>query len=346
VRVANELNRLAAVRPLTLQRTEGVVDAAEEDRILRQILATAAPIRGRAGSAGRRRRRTGLLAGGIGLTAAALAAAVVVASGALTVPGRPPAVAYHDSGRLSARQILLAAATAAAAWPEDSGTYWYVKQIWSQPGYQETDEIWTPHSGNPEWIWAGKKTNDRVVKIPVTPGFGLAGAPGTFRQLELMPPQPQRVIKARQRLIKARRSLHGSVPGMVTFGQLQKLPANPAALKAWIVAFNRNFLRNGGGVGPAHLGVFLSLTNLVAVLPAPPGVRAAAFRALATLPDVTSLGPVQGGQGLRLALGGNKHATLVVNTATSQVRDILTVTGVGGEVSRVSVTAHWVNRLP
>ena len=238
-------------------------------------------------------------------------------------------------------------AAVAAVWaPARTGTYWYVKEIWSQPGYQETDEIWTPHSGNPEWIWAGKKTNDRVVKIPVTPGFGLAGAPGTFRQLELMPPQPQRVIKARQRLIKARRSLHGSVPGMVTFGQLQKLPANPAALKAWIVAFNRNFLRNGGGVGPAHLGVFLSLTNLVAVLPAPPGVRAAAFRALATLPDVTSLGPVQGGQGLRLALGGNKHATLVVNTATSQVRDILTVTGVGGEVSRVSVTAHWVNRLP
>ena len=62
MRVGTELDRLAAVRPQILQRTEDVVDAAEEDRMLRRILATAVPVPdtarsvSRAGPAGRRRR--------------------------------------------------------------------------------------------------------------------------------------------------------------------------------------------------------------------------------------------------------------------------------------------------
>jgi len=67
---------------------------------------------------------------------------------------------------------------------------------------------------------------------------------------------------------------------------------------------------------------------------------------MATLPGVTSLGPVGGGQGLRLSLGKKLYATVVVNMATSQVRDILTVKGGQRHTGSVSDTAHWVSRLP
>jgi hypothetical protein len=89
-----------------------------------------------------------------------------------------------------------------------------------------------------------------------------------------------------------------------------------------------------------------SLINLVAGVPAPPQVRAAAFRVMATLPDVTSLGPVPGGQGLRISLGGNRHAGLVVNPSTSHAQETLTVSAGTRTTSRVSVTAYWSSRLP
>jgi hypothetical protein len=134
----------------------------------------------------------------------------------------------------------------------------------------------------------------------------------------------------------------------VTFHQLQQLPASPAALKAWLRAFQRDFTRQTGLHVADPAALIQSLIQLVAGVPAPPQVRAAAFRVLATLPNVTRLGPVHGGQALRIALGGNEHATLIVDPATSQAREILTVSyGPGPRmVSNVSVSAQWVDRRP
>ena len=67
---------------------------------------------------------------------------------------------------------------------------------------------------------------------------------------------------------------------------------------------------------------------------------------MATLPNVTSLGPGHGGQVLRISLGGNRHATLVVDPATSQARESLTVSYGAHRVDSVFVSARWVNRLP
>src|SRR5215469_9917400 len=132
VRVGTELDRLALVRPQIMQRTEDVVDAAEENRMLHRIITTAVPVPDRAGSPGRagsagRRRRAGLVAGGLGLTAAGVAAVIVVASIGAAVPGGPAPVGHHGQAGRSARQMLLAAAATAEARPESSGTYWYVK---------------------------------------------------------------------------------------------------------------------------------------------------------------------------------------------------------------------------
>ncbi|HEV2376024.1 MAG TPA: CU044_5270 family protein [Streptosporangiaceae bacterium] len=340
MRPCNELDRLAAVRPRIVRETEDLVDAAEAERLLRQILVgTAAPRRARVWSPGRGpapRRLAGLLAGGLGLTAAAVTAAVVLASGVTPVPGGPPGATHPGPGGRSAQQVLLtAAAIAAATQPDGHGSYWYVKQTWSQPGSHETDESWTRRYSGYEWLWAGKKTNGRVIKLPMPPVWGLVGDPAFFGQWLNGPPikvRPQKLPSAGFRL-----------PGQLTFGQLQKLPANPEALKARIIAINRAYERLPD---PQYVAVFLSLTSLVAEFPVPPQVRAAAFRAMASLPNVTSLGPVNGGQGLRLSLGGSHYATLVVNTTTSQVSDILSVSGVAQGGGQRTITAQWVNRVP
>jgi hypothetical protein len=239
----------------------------------------------------------------------------------------------------AAQQILLTAAAAAARAPARTGTYWYDRQTWSGPGYHETVEFWTRPSGNPQWARGKQKTNGRLVRVPGgRSGYNLAGYTDLFSP-------PRQVILKRGPRLKPGQAFSGR-PALVSFGQLQKLPTSAAALTAWLTAYTRNYARQTGGLYLPSQDGFLSLTSLIAEVPAPPGVRAAAFRAMATLPGVTSLGPVSGGQGLRLPLGWKRYATVVVNTATSQVRDILTINGADGQASSVSDTAHWVSRLP
>lgn len=302
-------------------------------------------IRGRPGG---RRLRPGWLGAGAGLAATAAAAVVVAAAvlGSGAAPARPGA-SHHRAVRLTAAQkILLTAAAAAARAPARTGTYWYDRQTWSGPGYHETVEFWTPHSGSPTWARGKQKTNGRLVRVGGRPGYNLAASIGPFySRQQLLKLRERQLRKVREGRLKPARVFSGR-PALVSFGQLQKLPTSPAALKAWITAFDRRYARQTGDPFQAIQADFMSLTSLIAELPAPPAVRAAAFRAMATLPGVISLGPVSGGQGLRLPLGGRMSATVVVNTATSQVRDILTINGGGVRASSVSDTAHWVSRLP
>jgi len=339
MRTCNELDRLAMARPHILQRTEDVVDAAEQDRMLRQILAsTPAPRRARTWAPGRglaRRRRAVLLTGSLGLTtAAAVTAAVVLSSGSTPVPSAgttpmpsaPRATAHAPSGR-SARQVLLAFATAAARAPGTTGKYWYVHATFLS-GFPDTFDTWMLRDGV-NWVRA-YKTHERVIKAP-------REGPGWF--LEVSP-----LFDLQFKAGKPPAKTDPKWPGEVTFGQLQRLPGTPAALKAWIVAFDRDFTESMGGtpVYPGE-GVFVCLTSLIADLPAPPPVRAAAFRVLATLPDIRR---VDGGKGLRFGLGKHGYATLVVEPATSALRDILVMPNPNGRRLSLLVTARWVNRVP
>jgi hypothetical protein len=340
MRACNELDRLTAARPRIVQRTEDVVDTAGAERLLRQILASApAPRRARIRTPGRglaSPRRAGLLAGSLGLTAAAVAAAVVLSSGITPVPttgttpapGEPRATAHNVPSGRSAREILLAYATAAARAPATTGKYWYIHSRFLS-SFPDTFDTWMLRNGT-NWVRA-YKTHGRVIKEPWTgPGWDLEVGPGVFVfpfKIGKPPTKPS-----------------SRWPGQVTFGQLQQLPTSPAALKAWIVAFDRNYTESQGGT-PVYPdgGVFACLTNLIAELPAPPQVRAAAFRALATLPNIRR---VDGGKGLRFELGGHRYATIVVKPATSTIHDILTVPDEHGRPLSLSVTAGWVNRLP
>jgi hypothetical protein len=264
-----------------------------------------------------RKHKTGWLATGLGLTAAAAAAAVVVASGTTAptaTPNSPPAAVQPSAG-----QILLAAATTAERTPEGSGTYWHVKTVFadSKDSTPNQWESWTRRDGQ---AWGrGEKSHGKVLK--------------------LFPPSPFR--------------LGGPV---VSFEQLQKLPTKPDALKAWIAdALKHSDLRTSAGRPDATMQrqfVFNGLISLVSQLPAPPKVRAAAFRAIASYPNVKSLGKVKGGQGLLISLREGIQARLVVDPATSRVRDTnffveasgatVWLTGTGS----ATVVAEWTNHLP
>jgi len=130
----------------------------------------------------------------------------------------------------------------------------------------------------------------------------------------------------------------------LTFHELQKLPTAPTALTAWIV-------KSLPDVAASYRdGVVIdALTSLLANVPAPPNVRAAAFRAIAARPNVKSLGPVAGGQALQIpSLGGSIR--LVVDPATSIVHSTGYVVGHGANSFTKGIVtvldAEWTNALP
>lgn len=260
-----------------------------------------------------RRRRAVWLAAGLGAAAAATAAVVVVAQG----PAVPPLAVSPgptSTASLSGRQILLAAADTAERAPAGSGTYWYVKTVTSD-GKPTTWETWTRRDGR-TWF-RGEKTQGKVVDWTAGPPFWLGGS-------------------------------------SVGFTQLRKLPTRPGALTAWIEdSVRHSDVRTSAGRPDAAVRKLLvmdGLVSLVSQLPAPPKVRAAAFRAIAASPGVRSLGKVEGGQGLLLPSAGGEQARLVVDPASGQVRDTnYYVTADGGEAwipGGATITTDWTDTLP
>lgn len=99
--------------------------------------------------------------------------------------------------------------------------------------------------------------------------------------------------------------------------------------------------------------IFFGLVSLVSLLPVTPQVRAAALRAIAEYPNVKSLGPVDGGQGLEISFRATRStARLVIDPATSQVREtnfiVLESGGLltAGEGGTFTVDAGWTDSRP
>ncbi|GAB2816343.1 CU044_5270 family protein [Actinoallomurus bryophytorum] len=295
----------------------------------------------------RRSRRPVLLAGALVAAAAVAAVAVVIGTGG---PGRSGGDSIAPAvPTLSGRQVLLAAATTAERKPAGSGTYWYVKTVSADgdDGRPLQWESWTRHDGQ-TWF-RGEKSGGKVVKEALTIPFRLGGPD-------------------------------------VSFERLQKLPTRPAALKTWIAdSVKHSDVRTSAGRPDAAEQknmVFDGLVSLVSLLPAPPKVRAAAFRAIASYPNVENLGPVKGGQGLRFSSspvrpsapapspstedqaewardqalkakaerGQDDDARLVIDLATSQIRETnFFVTADGAEYRApggATLVTGWTNVLP
>jgi hypothetical protein len=229
-----------------------------------------------ASPAPRRSKRPVFLAGALAAAAAATTAVVISAGGS---GGSGPVTT--PASPLSARQVLFAAAVTAERKPAASGTYWYIKtvNIGGKSSAPMQWETWTRHDGR-SWF-RGDKTGDRIRRV--------------FR------PMPFRL---------------GVLE--VSFGRLQRLPTEPDALMASIATSIKHSDVRAMGVRPDAAMrkrlVFGGLVSLVSQLPAPPKVRAAAFRAIASYPEVENLGPVHGGQGLRFPLSiiGPPAATVLL----------------------------------
>jgi hypothetical protein len=255
-----------------------------------------------------RRVRVRWWAAGLGLTAVAAAAAVVASSVAVPAPTAPGAVV------MSAPQVLLAAAAAAQSTPESSGAYWHVTvaiRDHAAGSPPVVSERWITPDGQNWESWRGEILKQAVRNRP----FVLAGE-------------------------------------AVTVDELRSLPTEPEALKNWITdaAEHTTAVTSAGRLTPEEKTrlAFESLIQLVSGLPAPPAVRAAAFRAIATYPEVTGLGAVPGGQGLQI----DSEDRLVVDPATGTVNETTMFVSIDGGVwhfppgATATVRAEWTDTLP
>ena len=138
----------------------------------------------------------------------------------------------------------------------------------------------------------------------------------------------------------------------VTFEQLRTLPTDPAALRDWLVdAIAHSGARTGSGpltASDRERELLLSMVSLVSTLPAPPAVRAAAFRAIAASPGVQDLGPVPGGHGFLLP----GEYRLVVDPSTGRINRTSMYVSADGAIHQVAdpqgaqVGSEWTDTLP
>jgi hypothetical protein len=302
----------------------------------------------RAGRSGgpMRRRPVGWITGGLSLTAAAAAAAVLVVSqtnAPTPTTNSPPVRAGQrpvGTQALSGQQVLLAAATTAAAQADEDGTYWYVRNkfVGVDPRNSSTQEQWTRRDGV---TWYRGADGKLVGQTRFPSGFTLAYTSLTLAQLRALPTDPAALTEWIKHSFthppQARPARGGKVTadGRNSHGQpvarIDPLPAR--------------YLQSETA---------LQLANLLFRVPAPPAVRSAAFRALAAMPVVRNLGSAAGGgRHLRIALpvdadkyrgnlpAGVEHFDLVVNPATGK---ILSETNYQGRDEIRA--ANWTDHLP
>ncbi|MCW2756292.1 MAG: hypothetical protein JWO46_38, partial [Nocardioidaceae bacterium] len=239
-----------------------------------------------------------------GITLAAAAVAAVV--------GATAVVGFFPSGsgplapqRAAAATVLTQAARAAADAPASSGTYWYTHSETDRP----ISRTKTVHQDLETWqrqdgaSWWRLK-GEELKRDKETSAFLLCDK-------------------------------------LVGYDVLAALPTEPVALGA---ALRDAMEHNDDGPVPADAqSSFLTgcAISLLGLLPAPPAVRAATFRFLATQPGAQNLGPAKdarGRSGTELRFGKD---TVVIDQRTGLV--LQTNAGEGGPV--VMVTARWTDQL-
>jgi hypothetical protein len=125
----------------------------------------------------------------------------------------------------------------------------------------------------------------------------------------------------------------------LTFAALQELPTDPGGLEAYLLAIPPD--HPNLPVVPVSERLFTACLELAEV-PAKPAVRAAAFRLLARLPDLTALGRVPDPLG-RVGVGvgnsrfGNPGQELIIDPVTGSLLAFEDVSSVDGHV----VVTHY-----
>ncbi|MGI5170910.1 CU044_5270 family protein [Spirillospora sp. CA-253888] len=268
------------------------------------------------GRPARRTWRRPALWGGFGLaaTAAAVTGAVVLSSG--TTPRAPDPDGGPAAQPMSARTVLLAAAERAEAAPA-GGKYWHVLRVQSRTFYNAREDYrvfgqqligqWSRPDGR---SWTGYRGLGAVpVSAEDAPAFRRAGSPDP----NPISPTLTRGTGTKTFLVCDRE---------MTFKQVQALPTDPGKLGS---ALKRAIPRDHPTAGDTADEVVKNcVTGLLSSVPAPPKVRAAAYRMLADMPGVTAMGAVtdergRKGFGLRVRVMKGITDTVIIDQASSLV---------------------------
>ncbi|GAA4225185.1 hypothetical protein FHR32_003329 [Streptosporangium album] len=217
----------------------------------------------------------------------------------------------NDGAPVTGKEVLLMAAVSAERTPQGSGTYWHVTRQWPKSDSPPM-ESWTRRDGK-RWTKGGPgDPPDAVVPAPAWKTLSLKGA-------------------------------------KVSFEDLERLPTDPEALKAWIAERKGN--ENDMFASEIQGDPTFTLLALITELPAPAEVRSAAFRALAATPGVENAGAVEGGQQLRFPYpDGGKDIELVVDPEKARVTRANLVVVDDGDLAWndkfISVTTEWTDQFP
>lgn len=309
------MRTLAEARPSELNPDAPVDAATRAGELSRAMAATSAEH----AAPSRRRSRLGW---GLGLGAAAVTAAAAVAVAATAsgggTPDRPGG--DHPPVALDAKTVLLSAAHGAGGQPDTTGDYWHqtaVERNYSQVGTGASGyvvesstrlESWAPNVKGGRF-WSREK---HLGARPATPADKAAwrrqGSPSTFLTKLPVPvrngPLKERPIKAAPG--KTRTSSSAPVGGQevfwlgrnVTVKEVLALPTDPSRLKASLLRWYDGHGTETPDVPMARdTWLFQVTAGLITDMPVRPAVRAAAFRMLAGLQGVRSLGAVKDPEG-------------------------------------------------
>ncbi|MGC4746822.1 CU044_5270 family protein [Micromonospora sp. DT201] len=311
----------------------------------------------------RRLRAAALLpAGGLAVAAVAAVAVVVIDPGGSAPTPGGSGTSVEAVRPLTTSQILLAAAERSSQDASGTGRYLVVRaesgSVLTVSSGSSTYAM-TTRSSDETWLSRSGKEPNLVISqnlgmTPLTPADAAAWrAAGSPEEVMVGKPLPNGQFGPGSPI-----SISGGPPrssssddaGIYAFGttnisvrDLEKLPTDPAALRT---ALLRHFDGGGGDMPTDREQWLLSVaSDLIADIPVSGPVRAAAFRLIATLPGVRSLGAVADqrgrmGQGFAFTSGSAANGSIehrfVVDTATGRAL---------GEESRVLRPAGTTARL-
>jgi hypothetical protein len=263
----------------------------------------------------------------LGLTGAAAAAALAVAT---LVPGAgtTPEAGDPATPEGSARNVLLVAAARAESTPTN-GTYWHVRRMSRTTGPQKLGhgedrytlqlrsitEEWTKRNGQ---AWWGRREWVRPKTAEDEAAWRRDGSPSKWcmGKTDTEPPEPicLHTAPGTASLMKDYHAFEVVEGRELTFTQLQRLPEDADALRAWIVDAVKDDLDKPVPADVLDFNVTDVLANLLVDVPVPPRVRAAAYRALADMPNVKSTGPTRdelGRAGVGIVIDDGRRAHVV-----------------------------------
>jgi hypothetical protein len=359
----------AAATAKASSRLAAAIDAAESERAaagLRRSLRTFRSPRPRRSPRSLRWTFAGAAAVA-GLVAAVLVAALVSSGLPRSTPGT--AVTATSSAHVSARAILLAAADQVARnETATSGRYWHIRRIVGTGPYRvgtapnqydiigrRLDELWMARSSRDK-SWEGRRELGFAPRTRADErAWRKAGSPTEWTVDSDPDPTSWRTAPGKGTLHPVDAS-DGYLLGLggLTFAQVQQLPTDPAKLRAFLVAriaANDDKVARGASAGESYVQLVDSLSGLLLDVPAPADLRAAAFRVLAEIPGMHSMGVVtdsEGRSGVGIELtqrsgGGWWHSELVLDPATNLIlASRMSAGAVGDDQSRPAKEAATV----